>query len=431
VKISQQLRSAAIGILVIGSSSLVSVYLNSLGNDSKVVNLSGIVRGGTQRLVKLELAAQPSDKLIDKQDKLVNGLINGDLTLGLPAATDPEFRDRMLLVATAWQDLKQKIVTVRKNSQTKADLLDASEKYFELADRAVFAAEKYSTDKAERLRVIQLAVFAVSLLLLITIWITVNKITSILENSTSNIATSYNQISSVVGEQEKSINQQALTMTKTTKLIGGLKDLSQQSNVTAEMSIDRVNQIVEIIKKANETAKRNSAGMYSLQEKINTISTHIDLLEKQAVKIAKVAIAPERSIEFNTSTNRQVGITNTVARNNINTETITKLFNNLQSSIAAMTVVTNDSAKIIEVEVTSAQQNTSDLRQAMNTIDYLSLNSQQVFTTSKQYTSAIQQVMTLMDLLNVDVQDTTKSISQIRLSSSQLGETTAALKTKI
>jgi hypothetical protein len=43
MKISQQLKCAAIGILAIGSSSLISVYLNSLGNDSKVVNLTGIV----------------------------------------------------------------------------------------------------------------------------------------------------------------------------------------------------------------------------------------------------------------------------------------------------------------------------------------------------------------------------------------------------
>ena len=58
MKISNQLKSAAIGILAIGGSSLASVYLNSLGNDSKVVNSAGIVRGGTQRLVKLELAGE-------------------------------------------------------------------------------------------------------------------------------------------------------------------------------------------------------------------------------------------------------------------------------------------------------------------------------------------------------------------------------------
>jgi methyl-accepting chemotaxis protein len=428
VKISQQLRGAAIGILLIGSSSLVSVYLNSVGDDSKVINSAGIVRGGTQRLVKLELAGKPSDKLITKQNKLVEGLINGDSTLGLPAATNPEFRNKMQQVATAWQDLKQKIVAVRQNNQTKIDLLDASEKYFELANQAVSAAEKYSTDKAERLRVIQIAIFAASLLLLIIIWITVNKITNILKTSSNDISTSFDRISSVVTAEEKSIDRQALTVSKTNQLMNGLKDLTQQSTVTAEMSVDRVNQILELLNKANETTRRNSLGMSSLQEKITSISNHIDSLGKQTTKIAKAAIP---AALVSAGTNRQSSLNNSVDRGEDNTQDINKLFNNLQSSIAVMTMVTNDSAKILEIEVASTQQNTIDLHQAISTIDFLSLNNQQILTTAKQYMSAVSQVTTLIDQLNTGAQDTANTISQIKLSASQLGKTTEALQTKI
>jgi methyl-accepting chemotaxis protein len=155
MKISQQLKCTAIGILAIGSSSLISVYLNSLDNDSKVVNLTGIVRGGTQRLVKLELAGKQVDPLIENQNRLVNGLINGDSSLELPAATDPDFRERMQTVASAWVDLKQQILATRNDPKYRPELLAASEKYFELADRAVSSAEKYSNTKIERLRTIQ------------------------------------------------------------------------------------------------------------------------------------------------------------------------------------------------------------------------------------------------------------------------------------
>jgi methyl-accepting chemotaxis protein len=431
VKISQQLRGTAIGILLIGTSSLVSVYLNSLGDDSKVINSAGIVRGGTQRLVKLELAGQPSDKLIEKQNKLVKGLINGDPNLGLPATTNPEFRSQMQQVATAWQDLKQKIVTVRENSQSKGDLLDASEKYFEIADRAVFAAEKYSTDKAERLRLIQIAIFAASLLLLTTIWITVNRITRILENSTNDISNSSDRISSVIGEQEKSIDRQVLTISKTHQLMNGLKDLTQQSTVTAEMSVDRVKQIIELLKKVNGTIRRNSIEISSLQEKINTISSHIDSLDKQTIKIAKIAIPPAQSVLVNMGGHRQYNLNNLLDHSDTNTQDINKLFNNLQSSIAAMMMVANDSATIVEIEAASAQQNTTDLHQAISTINFLSLNNQQILTTSKQYMNAVSQVTALIDLLNTGAQDTASSVSQIKLSASQLGKTTEALQTKI
>jgi methyl-accepting chemotaxis protein len=430
VKISRQLRGAAIGILLIGSSSLASVYLNSIGDDSKVINSAGIVRGGTQRLVKLELAGQNSEKLIEKQNKLVKGLINGDSTLGLPVATNPEFRNQMQQVATAWQDLKLKIVAFRQNNQTNMELVAASEKYFELADGAVSAAEKYSTDKSERSRVIQLAIFAVSLLLLLTIWMTVNKITNILKKSTSDISTSFDRIYLVVKEEEQSIEQQAVTIDKTSQLMNGLKDLTQQSTITAEMSVDRVDQILELLKKANETTRRNSLGMSSLQEKITSISNHIDSLEKQTIKIAKAAI-PASAALVSAGTDRQSRRDNSVDRGENSTQDIHKLFNNLQSSIAVMTMVTNDSAKILEIEVASTQQNATDLHQAISTIDFLSLNNQQIITTAKQYTSVVARITTLIDRLNTGAQDTASSISQIKLSACQLGETTEALQTKI
>jgi methyl-accepting chemotaxis protein len=428
VKISQQLRGAAIGILLIGSSSLASVYLNSLGDDSKVINSAGIVRGGTQRLVKLELAGQTSEQLIEKQDKLVEGLINGDPKLGLPAATNPEFRKQMQQVAIAWKNLKLKIVAFRQNSQTKAELLAASEQYFDLANQAVAAAEKYSTDNSERLRAIQLAIFAASLLLLITIWTTVNKITNILKKSTSDISTSFEQIYAIVREEEKSIERQTLTVGKANKLMNGLQDLTQQSTITAEMSVDRVDQMLELLKKANETNRRNSIGMSSLQEKITSISNHIDSLEKQTIKIAKAVIpASPAEVLVNTGTDRQSRHDNLVDRN----EDTNKLFNNLQSSIAVMTMVTNDSAKILEIEVASTQQNATDLHQAISTIDFLALNNQHIITTTKKYTSAVSQITTLINQLNTDAQATASSISQVKLSACQLGETTEVLQTKI
>jgi methyl-accepting chemotaxis protein len=431
VKISQQLKSAAIGILVIGSSSLVSVYLNSLGNDSKVVNSAGIVRGGTQRLVKLELAGQPSDKLIDKQDKLVRALVYGDPTLELPAATDPEFIDRMKLVATAWSDLKQKIVNVRQNSQAKADLLAASERYFELANDAVFAAETYSTNKTTRLRTLQLGIFAASLILLVLIWMTVNKTSKILADSTDEISTAADRIAQLVKTQEKSISHQAMAVNTTTQIMGGLQDLSKQSIVTVELSVERVDLTTDLLKKLNATTQKQAVDIASLLEKIDTISTHINLLDKQSKKIAKTAIPSARSGLTAATIDRQSGRQMTIDNSNANNSEIDKLVANLQSSIAAMMMVANDSSKILEIDLDAVNQANVDIDRAIATIDYLVLNNKQVFTTANQYHSAIKQVMTLMTQLNVGAQETATTISQVGTSARQLGGTTAALQTKI
>lgn len=58
MKITTQLRGTAIGLFIFAISNVASVYINAIGNDSRVVNYAGIVRGATQRLIKLEMAGK-------------------------------------------------------------------------------------------------------------------------------------------------------------------------------------------------------------------------------------------------------------------------------------------------------------------------------------------------------------------------------------
>ncbi len=430
MKISKQLKGTAIGVLAIGISSLSSVYINSLGDDSKVVNSAGIVRGGTQRLVKLELAGRASDKLIDKQERLVNALISGDATLQLPAASDPEFIDRMKAVSAAWQQLKQTIIKARTDRQVRSELLAASERYFELADRAVSAAETFSSNKAARLRALQISIFVVSLILLVIIWMTVDRITHILENSTNDITKSSLQITKVVVEQEASVARQSLAASKTTHLMGTLQTIVTKSNETVEISVDRVEQAVTVLGRLNAVTQQNFTEMSRLLQKMQTLSTHIDILDKQTVKIAKMAISPEISMLVNSTQERQSYRKTAIDRDD-RKEEINKLFVNLQSSIAAMALVNNDSTKIIEIEVNAAKETTANLTKLTNIVDYLSIDNKQVSSAAKQYTTAVTQVMTLMEGLNFGAQETEHSIAQLGLSARHLGEVTDALQAKI
>jgi methyl-accepting chemotaxis protein len=431
VKISKQLKGTAIGVLAIGISSLSSAYINSLGDDSKVVNSAGIVRGGTQRLVKLELAGRASDKLIAHQDRLVKGLIAGDDILGLPAANDPEFIDRMKAVSAAWQQLKQTIVQARTNRPIYPELLDASERYFELADKAVSAAENYSSRKAQRLRTLQIAIFIASLILLCVIWITVERIANILENSTNDITKSSLQITKAVVEQEASVSRQSLAASKTTYLMGTLQKIVIQSNDVTESSVDRVALASTLIGRLNATTQQNFVEMARLSQKMKTLATHIDILDKQAVKIAKMTVLPEVSMSASSSLESKSAQKNTLDREYHNRAEINKLFANLQASIAAMALVNNDSTKIIEIEVNTAKETTETLTKLTHIVDCLSTNTPQFAISSKQYTAAVAQVMTLMEGLNLGAQETEHSIAQLGLSARYLGEVTDALQAKI
>jgi len=121
--------------------------VRSMEYDGRVVNHTGIVRGATQRLVKLELAGRPNDKLMAKLDRLVAGLIDGDEELRLPRATDSAYREKMIAVREAWKRLRQTVLRARSDPSLRARLVDDSERYFGLTNEAVFAAERFSRAK--------------------------------------------------------------------------------------------------------------------------------------------------------------------------------------------------------------------------------------------------------------------------------------------
>lgn len=147
MKIKTQLRGIIVGLSIIAFSGIGSVYLNIMGNDSTVVNDAGLVRGGSQRLVKLEIVGKNGDALIAKLDKLVSGLINGDKDLGLPPATDKEFIFKMQQVKSNWGNLKNTINQARQEPKYQSVLVTESEIFFNLANEAVGSAENFSQKK--------------------------------------------------------------------------------------------------------------------------------------------------------------------------------------------------------------------------------------------------------------------------------------------
>jgi methyl-accepting chemotaxis protein len=425
MKISQQLKCAAIGVLAIGSSSALSVHLNSVGNDSKVVNLTGIVRGGSQRLVKLELAGQSSDRLIAKQDRLINGLIHGDPSLELPVAKDPGFREQMQTVSSVWVNLKQQILDNRADGKYKPELLAASENFFELADRAVSSAEQYANIKIQRLRMIQLAIFGSSLLLSIVLLMTINKITSSLEGSIDNISVSAETIAAVLVSQGKSIGLQVITVDTATQIVRGLQDFTQQSSTTAQMSVDLIDRTLESIQQIARFTRQNSVEMYSLHGKLSTISDRIALINGQNAKIASMATQTYIPDRHKSST------AYVVEQDRIIHQQLNNLSANLGASIAAMMTLTDESLKSISAEIESAKQNTINLCQTTDAINSLSVNDRQISLAVKQNANAVKQLTVSIEELSLRAQDSATSIAAVGMNATKLGEISQTLKSRI
>lgn len=131
----------AIFFCLISIVALMSM-LHMQGN-ARVINYAGIVRGATQRLVKQEMSGFPNDVLIQQLDGIVSELSTGKGENDLNALPDEAFQALIGQMQQTWEALKDEIGQVRQG-QPSQRLYALSESYFELANRAVSAAEQYS-----------------------------------------------------------------------------------------------------------------------------------------------------------------------------------------------------------------------------------------------------------------------------------------------
>lgn len=450
MKITNQLRGTAIGLLVFAVSNVFSVYINGVANDSKVVNYAGIVRGATQRLVKLEMAGKKSDELIARLDKIVNGLVKGDRTLELPTATDPEFIAKMGEVQTSWQSLKGTIAQSRQSPQARSELLTQSEDYFELANEAVFAAEAYSQAKVQRLRVIGLILFAINLVILGIIWAIARNIALSLQNSTSTIASSSTQIASAVEEQERTIATQAVSIRQMSSTMDELGASSQQSAEQAEASSAGANQALLVAESGTQSAQRTLKEMSALKDKVQEIAEQIKSLSTRTNQIGSISdlvgelasetnmLALNAAVEAARAGSHGKGfavvageIRRLADQSKKSADKINTLVVDIQSAINSTVMVTDKGTKTVAQGMDLTQETAKSFTGVADAINNIFLNNQQISLNIKQQAIATQQVVEAMSSLTLAAHDTAGGISQVKVGTQQLKEAAQNLKAMV
>lgn len=136
--------------------TLMMIHIHSLQGTAKVINYAGLVRGATQRLVKLEITGHPREELVSYLDDILSALKYSDDKYGLVSLNDSNYQRKLDELFVYWSHLKKQIEEVRnRNAEPESvqKLVDMSETYFELADATVFAAEDYSNKIAQRISV--------------------------------------------------------------------------------------------------------------------------------------------------------------------------------------------------------------------------------------------------------------------------------------
>lgn len=143
-----------IGILaaILALLIVVMMYLVSgIQGTARVVNYAGLVRGKTQRLVKMEIAGQPQDGMLSDVESFIHGLRYGDDQLDIVRLDDAAFQDKMEELDDYFGSLKDELMLVRREGYQATDIIPKSEEFFNICDQATGLAEVYSQKRATAL----------------------------------------------------------------------------------------------------------------------------------------------------------------------------------------------------------------------------------------------------------------------------------------
>lgn len=73
-----------------------------------------LVRGKTQRIVKLEISGTPEDDLLGDVASYIEGLRFGGSELGLVRLDDADFQTKMTALSSEFDDLRNELILVRQ-----------------------------------------------------------------------------------------------------------------------------------------------------------------------------------------------------------------------------------------------------------------------------------------------------------------------------
>lgn len=174
-----------LGMILLVGFVFHSVY--STQSYGRLINYVGIVRGCTQRLVKLEMNGIQRDDLIVYLDEIMEGLNTGGGKYDLLLVEEADYQDCLQKLDREWDVLKEEIYTYREDPAFGDELLKSSERYFDLANDTVFAAEGFSTNRIRNLLIMTIVLTACIILIwLVYFWSNIRKILN-LESANRNL----------------------------------------------------------------------------------------------------------------------------------------------------------------------------------------------------------------------------------------------------
>lgn len=145
-------------ILIVLFFIIISL-VSKIQGTARVINYAGLVRGGTQLMVKLEISQEPQDEKYREISDYIEGLRYGSKELNLICLEDKNFQNKMDELACYFEEVRSELLLVREKGYENTEIIQKSDQFFQICDEAVGYAEVYSQKKATALDYLEKVVF--------------------------------------------------------------------------------------------------------------------------------------------------------------------------------------------------------------------------------------------------------------------------------
>ncbi|NEZ61423.1 methyl-accepting chemotaxis protein [Leptolyngbyaceae cyanobacterium CCMR0082] len=441
MRITAQLKYSIIGLAVLTAG--VTIFENTRTQegefDGSMVNKAGIVRGASQRLVKLEIHGQPSDELITKIDTHIDGLLNGSEELKLHKQKDKTFVAAMEKVDANWEVLKADVLEYRRDPSQKTQLIKDSETFFEDTNKAVQAAENITVAHIKEVGNTQLAFFIFDIVVLGFIFWLVLRTAKLLQTSIASVANSSSDIAATVEAQEQAVTEQTSSVTQTTSTIEDLGAASLQAAQKADTSADGAREALTLSETGSQAVENTVQEIEELQSKVGAIADQIMQLSEQTDQISIISnlvadvadqtnmLALNAAVEAARAGEQGKGfavvageIRKLADQSRDSASKIGTLVEAIQSSINSTVMVTDEGTKTAKAGIETAKDTANVFNQIAEAINEVYNNSQQIAQTAKRQAVGVQQAVSAMNTINLGAKETVSAVSKVQDSTETL-----------